>query len=143
MDSSNELMFRQVVLAVDDNSDWLAFLDTLLTCKGYVVLKTASAALALHLIKSFMPNLLLIDVLIPDMNGFELCERVRQIPHTANVPIIILTALNSLKSKQQAIEAGANAFITKTNMSSDLASEIQRLLSNGAIHLAVDTNHGR
>ena len=86
-------MFRQVVLVVDDDPDMLSLLNTMLRRNGYVVMRAASAELALHLVKSFMPNLFVVDVLMPDMNGFELCEKIRQIPHTANVPIIVLTAL--------------------------------------------------
>lgn len=133
-------MFRQVVLVVDDDKDMLLLLDTMLKHNGYVVMKAQNAETALSLIKSFLPNLLVVDVLMPDMNGFELCERVRDIPHTAKVPIIILTALNTLKSRQQALEAGANAFIAKDNLSNDLAAEIKRLLNNGARHTGKDSS---
>jgi two-component system sensor histidine kinase ChiS len=121
-------MYKKVVLAVDDDPEMLALLNLMLRRKGYVVLKADSAGLALHLIKSFLPNLFVVDVLMPDMNGFELCERIRMMPHTANVPIIILTALNSTENRQRANDVGANAFIAKENLTSDLASEIQRLL---------------
>jgi CheY-like chemotaxis protein len=120
-----------VVLVVDDDPDMLTLLDTMLRRNGYVVMRASSAERALHLVKSFMPNLFVVDVLMPDMNGFELCERIRHIPHTANVPIIILTALNSIKSRQHAIEVGANAFVAKEDLSSDLTLEIHRLLTNG------------
>ncbi len=134
-------MFRKVVLVVDDDSDMLTLLDIMLRRKGYVVMKAPNAELALHLIKSFSPDLLVLDVLMPDMNGFELCDRIRQIPHTANVPIIILTALNTARDRQRAIDVGADAFIAKENLSNDLASEIQRLLCNGAGQSGADSNH--
>lgn len=121
-------MFRQVVLVVDDDPDMLALINTMLRRSGYVVMRASSAELALHLIKSFMPNLCVVDVLMPDMDGFELCEEIRRIPHTANVPIIVLTALNTIKSRQQAMDVGADAFVAKQNLSSDLTSEIHRLL---------------
>jgi CheY-like chemotaxis protein len=124
-------MYRQVILAVDDDPDMLTLLDTMLKRRGYVVMKARNAEIALHLIKSFSPNLLVLDVLMPNMDGFELCERIRNIPHTANIPIIILTALNTANTRQQAINVGANAFIAKDDLFSDLAAEIQRLLSNG------------
>lgn len=123
-------MFRQVVLVVDDDPDMLTLLNTMLRRVGYVVMRASSAESALHLVKSFMPNLFVVDLLMPDMNGLELCEKIRRIPHTANVPIIVLTALNSIKSRQQAIDVGADAFIPKENLSSDLTLEINRLLSN-------------
>jgi CheY-like chemotaxis protein len=123
-------MYRQVILAVDDDPDMLTLLDAMLKRKGYVVLKAPNAELALHLIKSFSPNLLVLDVMMPDMNGFELCKRIREIPHTAKIPIIILTALNTVMSRQQAVNVGANAFIAKEDLCSDLASEIQRLLGS-------------
>jgi CheY-like chemotaxis protein len=124
-------MYRQVILAVDDDPDMLTLLDTMLKRRGYVVMKAQNAEIALNLIKSFSPNLLVLDVLMPNMDGFELCERIRNIPHTANIPIIILTALNTANTRQQAISVGANAFIAKDDLFSDLAAEIQRLLSSG------------
>jgi CheY-like chemotaxis protein len=124
-------MFRQVVLVVDDDPDMLTLMNAMLRRSGYVVMRASSAELALHLIKSFMPNLCVVDVLMPDMNGFELCEEIRRIPHTANVPIIVLTALNTRKSRQQAIAVGADAFVAKENLSSELTPEIHRLLCNG------------
>lgn len=133
-------MFRQVILVVDDDSDMLNLLDTMLKRNGYVVMKALDAESALHLLKSFSPNLLVLDVMMPDMNGFELCERIRGMPHIANTPIIILTALNSMMSRQQAANVGANAFVAKADLSSDLASEIKRLLTNGTGKATVDSS---
>jgi CheY-like chemotaxis protein len=127
-------MFRQVVLVVDDDPEMLTLLNTMLRHDGYVVMRASSAELALHLVKSFMPNLFVVDVLMPDMSGFELCEEIRRIPHTANVPIIILTALNTMKSRQQAGDVGADAFVAKEDMTNNLTPEIHRLLCNGNGH---------
>lgn len=127
-------MYNKVVLAVDDDTEMLSLLNIMLRRKGYVVLKASSAKLALHLVKSILPSLLLVDVLMPDMNGFELCERIRRMPHTADVPIIILTALNTTENRQRAVDVGANAFIAKENLTSDLAPEIQRLLYTETRH---------
>jgi CheY-like chemotaxis protein len=127
-------MFRQVVLVVDDDPEMLTLLNTMLRHDGYVVMRASSAELALHLVKSFMPNLFVVDVLMPDMSGFELCEEIRRIPHTANVPIIILTALNTMKSRQQAVDVGADAFVAKEDMTNNLTPEIHRLLCNGNGH---------
>jgi CheY-like chemotaxis protein len=124
-------MFRQVVLVVDDDPDMLTLMNAMLRRIGYVVMRASSAELALHLIKSFMPNLCVVDVLMPDMNGFELCEEIRRIPHTAKVPIIVLTALNTIKSRQRAMAVGADAFVAKEDLSSELTSESHRLLCNG------------
>jgi DNA-binding response OmpR family regulator len=131
-------MFNKVVLAIDDDTDMLTLINTMLKFEGYAVLKASSVESALHLIQSFSPNLFIVDVLMPDMDGFELCERIRRMPHTANVPIIILTALNTTKNRQRAIDVGANAFIPKENLASDLSSEIHRLLRSGVNTTAAD-----
>jgi len=134
-------MFRKVILVVGGDSGMLTLLDTMLKRNGYVVMKAANAALALHLIKSFSPNLLVVDALMPDMSSFELCERIRELPHTAKIPIIILAAPNAVKCGQQAANAGANAFVAKENLFSDLAPEIQRLLNNGNRQPSGDVEH--
>jgi putative two-component system response regulator len=124
-------MFKKVILVIEDDASMLSLLDTLIRINGYVALKAPNAERALHLIQSISPNLIIADVLMPGMNGFELCQRIRAIPHTATTPIIILTALNSAQSRQQAQAVGANAFVTKDDLSEALVSKIRALLNNG------------
>ncbi|MBI5960087.1 MAG: response regulator [Chloroflexi bacterium] len=120
----------KTVLVVDDDVNVLILIDTMLKKLGYPVVKALDAELALHLIKSLSPNLFILDVLMPGMNGFELCEAIRKVPHTAKTPVIMLTALDNLQSKKKALEAGANAFVPKTDLLRELIPQIQALLTD-------------
>ena len=123
-------MYKKVILIVDDEPDMLTLLDVTLKDNGYAVIKAPNANVALHLIKSFLPNLIVLDVLMPGMDGFELCERIRAIPYASEIPIIFLTALDTIRSRQRAVTAGANAFVAKEDFSGCLISEIRTLLNN-------------
>jgi two-component system alkaline phosphatase synthesis response regulator PhoP len=123
-------MYRKVVLVVDDEPDMLNLLDLTIKDNGYVAFKARNAEIALGLIRSFLPNLIVLDVLMPGMDGFELCERIREIPYMADVPIIFFTALDSVHSRQQAVQVGGNAVVTKENFPCGLVSKIKTYLNN-------------
>lgn len=122
----------KAILLVDDDSHILKLVDTMLRRLGYPVVKASNAELALHLIKSFSPNLFILDVLMPGMNGFELCEVIRSIPHTAQTPVIMLTIMDNYRSKAKAFEVGANAFVPKSDLSQELIPNILALLDGSA-----------
>ncbi|NDJ77870.1 MAG: response regulator [Chloroflexi bacterium] len=127
----------KVVLVVDDEVEMLTYLDVFLKKQGLVVMKARNAELALHLIKSLRPNLFLLDVMMPGMDGFELCREIRNIPHTAETPVIMITAYDTPQSREKAAECGADAFIPKTHLYQDLIDNIHTLLgtnSHGRMH---------
>ena len=123
-------MYRKAVLIVDDEPDMLRLLGLTIKGNGYVALKAANAEIALDLIKSFLPNLIVLDILMPGTNGFELCERIRRIPYMSDVPIIFFTALNSTHGRKRAVKVGANAVVSKDNFPCGLMSQIRTLLNN-------------
>lgn len=126
-------MFNKVILVVDDDKHMLSLLGTILRQHGYAVVKAQNAEIALSLVRSISPNLFIFDVLMPDMNGFELCEAVRMYPHAAKTPIIMLTALDDSGSRKKALEAGVSAFVPKDQLSKALIQAVQSLISNGGL----------
>jgi DNA-binding response OmpR family regulator len=123
-------MISKVVMVVDDESEMLSLLEIMLRRYGLAVMKAPDADLALHLVKSLKPDLFMLDVMMPGMNGFELCRELRATPHTAKTPVIIFSALDTPQSRKKAIECGANVFISKRALSDELSDQIHALLGN-------------
>ena len=100
-------MTQNKILIVDDDSLGIATLESILYNQGYNIKSAHNGTTALKLANEIMPDLILLDVMMPGMDGFEVCQRLRTTPKLAEVPIIILTALDDRASRLQGIEAGA------------------------------------
>ncbi len=101
------------ILVVDDEPIGRETLADLLLVQGYNLAVAGSGAETLAKVPEFAPDVILLDVMMPDMDGFEVCRRLRADPHLAEVPIIMVTALDDRDSRLQGIEAGADDFISK------------------------------
>jgi|MTBAKSStandDraft_2_1061841.scaffolds.fasta_scaffold06773_4 DNA-binding response OmpR family regulator len=126
-------MNNKVIMVVDDEADTLTLLEATLKQHGFVVMKAQSAGLALHLVQSLTPNLFVVDVTIPGMDGIQLTRKLRANPSTAKTPVIVFSAQNTTRDQRDALDAGANAFLPKTTLLRSLVPEILSLLnqSNG------------
>lgn len=101
------------VLIVDDEPVVRETLLSMLEDGGYSIETAESGPEAIQKAERLLPDLILLDVMMPGMDGFEICRRIRSTPRLAEVPIIILTALNDRESLLRGIEAGADDFLTK------------------------------
>jgi CheY-like chemotaxis protein len=101
------------ILVVDDNEINLTLVAKILELEGYEVTGARNGMEAIQSIIHDKPNLAILDVMMPDMDGYELCQRLRQPPISASMPIVMLTAMNSDMEKQLALEAGANDIWSK------------------------------
>ncbi|MBU2611609.1 MAG: response regulator [Chloroflexi bacterium] len=102
-----------LILVVDDENINLRLVSRLLEMEGYEVVTAQSGEAALHLIEQTRPDLALLDVMMPAMDGYELCRRLRQNPVTAQIPIVMLTALVDENDRLKGIEAGADDCLPK------------------------------
>lgn len=116
------------ILAVDDNEINLKMVSATLKGDEYEVFTASNAAEALASVGQIGPSLIILDVMMPDMNGYELCRCLRGRADTATVPIIILTALSELDERLKAFEAGADDFIAKPFQPQELLARIKVLL---------------
>jgi class 3 adenylate cyclase/CheY-like chemotaxis protein len=114
------------VLAVDDQPRNLRLLDAVLSPKGYRVLKAPSGAKALELVAEGGVDLVLLDVLMPEMDGYEVCRRIRANEATAFLPVVMITASGD-QQRILALEAGADDFVTKPFDKSELLIRIASL----------------
>jgi CheY-like chemotaxis protein len=101
------------ILIVDDNEMNLFLLAKILELEGYQVTIAHNGIEALQLAVQKIPDLALLDVMMPEMNGYELCQRMRQPPFNKEMPIVMLTAMSSDGERAQALEAGANDIWSK------------------------------
>jgi putative two-component system response regulator len=101
------------VLVVDDDAANVRLLTKLLTREGYIVVSAADGEEALAMVASAHPDLVLMDVLMPKLSGYEVCERIKHNPATRLTPVVLITALHEREHKIQGINAGADDFLTK------------------------------
>jgi len=123
-------MISKVVMVVDDETEMLGLLEIMLKHFGLAVMKAPDADLALHLVKSLKPDLFMLDVMMPGMNGFDLCRELRATPHTAKTPVIIFSALDTPQARRRAMECGADVFISKRTLTEELSGQVHALLGN-------------
>ena len=116
------------ILAVDDDPFNLKIVRNLLSHEGYEIHTAESAKEAYAIINKQTVDLILLDLIMPEIDGFAVCMELRRSPKTTNTPIILLTAQDSLEQKIKGFEAGADAFITKPFVPPELLVRIQSLL---------------
>ena len=124
---------RPLILAVDDEPANLALLRKLIAMQGYDVIEAADGVSALRAVIEHMPDLVCLDVMMPGLDGIEVCQRLRRQPEHAGLPILLLTALNRTEDKARGLEAGANDFLSKPFDESELAARLRSLLRTKAL----------
>jgi PAS domain S-box-containing protein len=123
----NHARFNQILI-VDDNSGTLRLLQNLLTEQGYTVYPVPSGELALGFVQSNLPDLILLDIKMPGMDGYEVCRRLKADERTASIPIIFLSALEDKQDKVKGFQAGGVDYIAKP-------FEAEEMLARVRIHL--------
>ncbi|GAB4464760.1 MAG: hypothetical protein Kow0070_26770 [Anaerolineales bacterium] len=116
------------ILVVDDDSLSQKITSGVLQSAGFNTLLAGSGEEALAVVKTAAPALAVLDVMMPDMDGFELCRRLRRLPETAQIPIVILTGLKELDDRLQAYDAGADDFIPKPLEPAEFVARVKALL---------------
>jgi DNA-binding response OmpR family regulator len=116
------------ILVVEDDLDMVELLRFNLKTEGYALGTAADGIEALKKVRSIRPDLILLDLMLPELDGFAVCDILRRDPKTASIPIIILTALSSQFSRLNGLDAGANLYLTKPFSPKYLLQCIQELL---------------
>jgi adenylate cyclase len=122
------------ILVVDDTPVNVKLLADLLTVKGYDVVTAANGAEALEKVAKERPGLVLLDVMMPGMSGYDVCRKIRENADTAMLPVVMVTALDPLKERVKGIEAGADDFLTKPINQPELLARVKSLLRIKLLH---------
>ena len=143
-----------VILVVDDSSDTVSMLNDALEQEGFSVLVALSGLQAISICKKIIPDLILLDAIMPDLNGFETCKKIKENPKFESVPVIFMTGLDSQDNVDSSFDSGAVDYIQKPNRIPELCARIRThirrskqlttsrelLDSAGKVTLAVDSN---
>jgi PAS domain S-box-containing protein len=114
------------VLVVDDQPSNLRFLSKLLTAQGYQVYRAICGQLALNLAIAHCPDLILLDIRMPEMNGYEVCRRLKATAETEQIPVIFLSVLDEMNDKLQAFRVGGADYITKPFQVEEVLARIEK-----------------
>jgi DNA-binding response OmpR family regulator len=120
---------KQRILIVEDEESLLKLESILLTSKGYQVQGVANGKEALEAIKADPPDLVLLDIMLPEIDGFEVCQRIKENEVTKHIPVIMLTAKKSREDMSHGEKVGADWYITKPFKSAMVIETIQRFLA--------------
>ena len=123
---------RPLILCVDDEQNILDLLTFNLQSSGYDTITAADGNTALELAKAKGPSLVLLDLMLPDIDGIEICQKLKEDPATAAIPIIMLTAKGSETDRILGLELGADDYITKPFSVRELIARVKALLRRAA-----------
>ncbi|MCM1986871.1 response regulator [Methanococcoides seepicolus] len=119
---------RQKVLIVDDEPDAVIATKRALEADGYNVIEANNGVMAFDVLKSDIPDVILLDVMMPDMDGFEVCRRLKEEPLYENIPVIMLTAKGEINDKIEGLDIGADDYMTKPFNLKELKARIKTVL---------------
>lgn len=130
------------ILIVDDDIDSLKLIGLMLQRHGYEVVAASAGTQALSKAMADHPDLIILDIMMPDMDGYEVCRRLRSNPETRPIPIIMFTAKTLVDDKVAGFEAGADDYLTKPTHPAELASRVKAILARSANQRRHDTKKG-
>lgn len=117
-----------VVLIVDDNQQNLELLQAYLEDLECETVPACDGLEALQIIRKAAPDLILLDVMLPKMSGFEVCKRIKNDPNTSDIPVIMVTALNELGDIERGLDSGVDDFLSKPINKWELVTRVKTML---------------
>lgn len=125
-------MGRPKILLVDDEADLVELIKLHLEKTGYEVIAAQNGLEALEKAREEKPDLVILDVMLPKLNGYEVCTLLKQDPRYQNIPILVITARGEAEGLALAIECGAHSCLVKPIQLDVLLGRVQALVTNGA-----------
>ena len=122
-----------LILVVDDQADTRLMLNMLLKFNGYQVSEAVDGVDALQKIQTAKPDAIILDVMMPRMDGITLCKKLRNHPQTTDLPIIMLSGKTTVESENEGLQAGANYYMFKPMSIQSLLKNINQLLASQPI----------
>lgn len=124
------ILMRRKILVVEDDPDQLEAIRGNLKSAGFAIGTAANGVDALIKTRSLLPDLIVLDLMLPQLNGLDICKTLRENPATAFIPVIMLTGMHSHLTRLAGFEAGINDFLTKPYHPEELISKVNELLGH-------------
>ncbi|MEB3827906.1 GAF domain-containing protein [Phormidium sp. CCY1219] len=134
MNNQQPATLKADILIVDDTPDNLRLLSNMLASQGYQVRKAINGQLALKAAQMAPPDLILLDINMPEMNGYEVCQQLKSQPETCDIPVIFLSALSEVEDKVKAFEIGGSDYITKPFQVAEIFARVKNQLELRFLH---------
>jgi putative two-component system response regulator len=119
---------KPLILAVDDNAQNLQVMEAMLVSQGYLVELAENGEEALRIVETDPPDLILLDAMMPGLDGFEVTRRIKSRPDSSGIPIVMVTALTQMEDRVRALEAGADEFLNKPVDKTEIRARVRSLL---------------
>ena len=116
------------ILIADDDPETLRLVSLMLQRQGYEIVTAANGNQALGMTRTELPDLIILDVMMPDLDGYEVARQIRKQTDTANIPILMFTAKSQVEDKVTGYESGADDYLTKPVHPAELQAHIRALL---------------
>lgn len=116
------------ILVADDDKNLVNLITSRLENSGYDVITANDGLKAFDAASNELPDIIILDVMMPKMEGFEVCKKLKSQDSTKNIPVIMLTALSNESDLTEGLEKGADSFLTKPFIADDLLAEIEQVL---------------
>jgi len=123
-----ENISQKTILVIDDEEAIVLLLETILGIYGYRCVSCSSPKEAMGMARDVKPDLIILDIAMPEIDGYEVCVSLKSEPATRNIPVIMVTALALIQDKKKGLECGADGFIFKPFDPMVVINEIERLL---------------
>lgn len=134
------ILMRRKILVVEDDPDQLEAIRGNLKDAGFAIGTAANGVDALIKTRSVCPDLIVLDLMLPQLNGLDFCRTLRENAATASIPVIMVTGLDSYFTRVAGFEAGINVFLTKPYLPEELISKVEELLEHTS---PITRKHGR
>lgn len=121
---------KKTILVVDDEPDIVKLVEISLKLGNYEVLKAYNGSEALDLLKTHHPDLILLDIMMAGLSGYEVCEKIKQDPNLKDIPVVMLTAKSQKNDAEKGLEVGADDYIIKPFDPYELSEQVTRFLQN-------------
>lgn len=121
-------MANKKILVVDDEPDVVMLIERTLKAEGFQVLAAYDGIGALDLVSSEKPDLVLLDIMMPMMSGYEICEQIKANPESQEIPVVCMSSAHTPDARSQSLRVGAATLLTKPFMPAELIAQVKRYL---------------
>ena len=128
---SEEAQAKKHILLVEDEPSVIELINIFLSRRGYEIFNVADGAEVINQVRAVKPDLIILDIMLPKLNGFEVCGQIKSDPALKHIPVMILSALVQKSEIEMGIRMGADLYMTKPFQNSELLANIEKLIKKG------------